>query len=290
MQILILGATGSIGSSVTAELIEHKHKVVALARSDQSERSLTQKAIHVIRGDLRTPEQWIEIIHDIDAIIHVAATFSDDMGDVDLRLIQTLILETRKRQSKLKFIYTGGCWLYGETGNRIATETDDLNPIPAFKWMIENSKLAFQSPNLDVILIHPAMVYDRNGGVLSRFIEAAKKKDRVEVWGSLNTRWPVVHHQDLASAYRLAVEHGIAGEAYNVSAQDGVKVGDIIEAIGKRFGVKLSPRIRSQEESTLEYDDYWAIGSALDQQMSGQKIKDAFNWVPKISDIIKEIC
>ncbi|MBT4044442.1 MAG: NAD-dependent epimerase/dehydratase family protein [Rhodospirillaceae bacterium] len=288
MRTLILGATGAIGSSVAKELAGHHHDVVALARSDEAERALAEQNFHVVRGDLRQPSHWVKTIHEVDAVIHVAATFTDDMGEVDRRLIDALIFEAEKRQHRLKLIYTGGCWLYGETGDHVATETDRLNPIPAFEWMVQNGNRVQDATNLDTIIIHPAMVYDRHGGVLSRFIETAKQHGRIEVWGSLDARWPVVHGNDLAEAYRLALENGQAGETYNVSTQDGVRVAHIVNALEKRFNVKYPPQIRSANDVMAEHGE-WAIGPTLDQQMSGRNIRDALNWQPKVQSILSEI-
>jgi nucleoside-diphosphate-sugar epimerase len=288
MRIFILGATGSIGKAVTAELSRHGHDLVALARSEDAERKLAALDIGSLRGDLREPEKWVGVLRDVDAIIHVAATFTEDMGEVDNKLTETMLREAERVARRIRFIYTGGCWLYGVTGDRVADETTPYDPIPSFAWMVENGARALSAPTLDTMIIHPAMVYDRDGGVLRRFIASAREKGRIEIWGSPDTRWPVVHRQDLAIAYRLILEGGIPGQSYCVASEPGVRVGDIADILSRRFGLTGNPLVRSTEEVVAE-QGAWAVGPTLDQQMCGARIMRDLGWAPSHTDILSEI-
>lgn len=288
MRILMLGATGSIGQPLLAELLDNGHSVVCLARSDIAEERLRSMRADIIRGDLRAPELWSDAVRDVDATIHVAATFTDDMGDIDRAVIAALIKSAAKTSGRSRFIYTGGCWLYGATYDGVATETTALSPIPAFKWMTEHAELLEHAGCFAVNVVHPAMVYDENGGVFTRFFENAKRGDPVEVWGSLHTRWPLVHRLDLASAYRLIVESGVAGQSYNVAAEKGVFVRDIVEAIMGRYAIATPPVVRSVQDVVAEHGD-WALGPTLDQQMSAKKISTELGWSFRFADAVSLI-
>jgi len=93
MRVLLLGATGSIGRPVLRELIENGHSVLALARSETAEGTLRREAADVLRGDLREPAPWTPAVREVDAIIHTAATFTDDMAKVDRGVMDALIAE-----------------------------------------------------------------------------------------------------------------------------------------------------------------------------------------------------
>ncbi len=288
MRVFVLGATGSIGGAVTDELLTHGHDVRALARSDASDLTLAAKGVDTVRGDIRDPAPWCSVVDDVDAIVHVAATFDDDMGAIDRRMLQALIAQTEHGAREIRFLYTGGCWLYGATGDIVATEKSKLTPIPAFAWMADNVRLAFAAKNLAVTLVHPAMVYERDGGVLSRFIASAHEDGAVEIWGSADTRWPVVHREDLASAYRLALEAGLPSNSYNVAAEQGVRVGDISAAVHNRLGLTKPPVVRPVADAVAEHGA-WAAGPALDQQMSAQRFMKDSGWRPRRVNILEEI-
>lgn len=96
MRVLLLGATGFIGSAIIPELLEYGHSIIALARSDTADQQLASIGVNVVRGDLREPEKWSKYIHEVDAVIHVAATFTDDMGDVDRKVIEELVAQGKR--------------------------------------------------------------------------------------------------------------------------------------------------------------------------------------------------
>ncbi|MFD2178249.1 NAD-dependent epimerase/dehydratase family protein [Veronia pacifica] len=285
MKILLLGATGTIGSAVLSELLQHDHAVLALARSDISEQALRQTGAEVIRGDIVSPSHWSTHLCHVDAVVHVAATFCQDMGAIDRKLIDELVAQGNKLGRKIRFIYTGGVWLYGHTENQVVSENSPFNPISSFCWMIENSALITRAQCFDANIIHPGIVYDRDSGALSGFVP---DKGQIEVWGSLETRWPVVHVNDLASTYRLILEKGCDGESYNVCGEQGVKVGDIADAYRKRFDLTTQPVVRPVEDVIAEHGD-WALGATLDQLMSADKIKRELNWRAHHNDILSYI-
>ena len=282
MRVLLLGATGTIGSAVLDELLQHGYSVLALARSDTSAQKIIDKGADVIMGNLKSPQHWSESIQSVDAIIHLAATFCDDMAEIDRRVIDELIKQSHQLNHPIRFIYTGGVWLYGETGNTPATERSSLNPIASFEWMLPHGQRLLNTPYFNTSIIHPGIVYEQDGGVLAGFIPV---EEHIEVWGSLDTRWPVVHTKDLASAYRLVLEQGTSGSAYNVCSEQGVRVGDIAMARAKKFNLTKPPRVLAKKDVLLEQGD-WALGPMLDQCMSAEKIRNELGWHPAYTSIV----
>lgn len=288
MRILLLGATGYIGSAVLSELLSHGHSILALAHHARAEESLARQGADVLTGDIRQPQAWAAALQQVDAVVHLAATFTEDMGAVDDGLIEAFIAAAAGRDRRLRFLYTGGCWLYGATGDRVADENDPLSPFPSFAWMPRNFEKIKAVEAFEAVFLHPAMVYDRDGGTLSRFIEGARDNGVIEIIGSLDTRWPLVQLQDLASAYRLALTEARPGEAYNLATEDGVAVKRLAAVISKRFGLERPPQLLSRAEA-IDQLGSWAAGPALDQQMSGAKARRALGWQPKHVSIFDEL-
>ncbi|MDO6765412.1 NAD-dependent epimerase/dehydratase family protein [Agarivorans sp. 1_MG-2023] len=285
MKVLLLGATGTIGSAILTELLQHGCSVLALARSDYAAQTITAKGAEVLRGDLREPQLWSTAIHRVDAVIHAAATFCEDMVNIDLRVVNELIAQANIKGGITRFIYTGGVWLYGETGDIAATEQSPFKPISSFSWMIENSSLVLNAPSLHTNIIHPAVVYAKEAGVLSSFVP---QNGQVEVWGSLDTRWPVVHTDDLASAYRLVLENGRSGMSYNVCGEQAVTVGDIAHSYIRKCRLPAEVLVRSVDEVVAE-NGAWALGPTLDQCMNADKIKRELGWTPTHQNILSEL-
>ena len=188
MKILILGGTGSIGTAVTAELVQHGHTVIGLSRSEKSDLKLEHLGATPHRGDMRFPDQWAALVTEVDGLIQLATTFDDDMAEVDAIAMNAIMRQARRRHSPLRLLYTGGCWLYGATGDKVACEKRPLRPILPFSWMTEHGQTLENAAQLSVAILHPAMVYHNEGGVFSRFIQQAQAGEPIEVWGSINTR------------------------------------------------------------------------------------------------------
>ncbi len=296
MRVFVLGGTGTIGTAVVSELVARNHQVVALSRSVKSDRTLVSSGADPLRGDLYDPAQWADAAISCDAIIQVAATFGDDMADVDATAMTALVAASNAQTEPTRLIYTGGCWLYGETGDDVATEDRPFDPPHSFEWMVNHADMLRKAPNLRTVIIHPAMVYDtRDGGVFQRFLSAAKADQQIEIWGSAATRWPLIESRDLARVYCDLVEHPDLVGYFNAVAEQGVKVGQIASTVSRAYGSPQDPAVRSVKDVVLDHGA-WAIGPTLDQQMSSEKLKAATGWTPRfasfsqpVSDMIADL-
>jgi nucleoside-diphosphate-sugar epimerase len=244
--------------------------------------------VGVVRGDITALQAWLDALRSVDAVVHAAATFEADMGAVDRALLDALLPGLAAASPGAALLYTGGCWLYGATGDRIADETSPLDPLAEFAWMVEGLNRVLSAPKLRGMVLHPAMVYEAGGGVLSRFVADARERGRVRVVGDEGIRWPLVHRDDLAALYVLMLERGRAGDLYNGTALAGVPVGRIARAIARRWGVEEAPLLQSVEAFAAERGS-WARGYALDQQMSGDKARRVLGWRPVHADLLAEI-
>ncbi|WP_291728506.1 NAD-dependent epimerase/dehydratase family protein [Leisingera sp. F5] len=280
MKIFILGGTGSIGTAVTQNLIRYGHDVTGLSRSDASDRKLAAMGARPLRGDLRHPGSWVREVAHVDGLIQLAATFGPDMAEADTAAMGAILRQAALRPDPLRLIYTGGCWLYGATGNRIADEVSPMRPIKPFAWMQKNARAALAAPAVSAAVIHPAMVYHPEGGVFSRYLEAARLMMPFEIWGSVATRWPLVERADLACAYRLLMERPKLTGHFNASAETGVPVAEITREIARRHGHDASYVVRSLKHVLIKYGD-WAEGPTLDQQMESAKLRQMTGWEPQ---------
>jgi nucleoside-diphosphate-sugar epimerase len=289
LRVFVLGGTGSIGSAVVRELVARGHEVFGLARSQAAATKLGEFGAVTIAGSIDSPELWIGKLAGIDAVIHAACDFSTDMGGIEGRLLDAVLPALARQPNRPRFIYTGGCWLFGATGDGVATEATPFDPLPAFAWMVPNLQRVLAAPGIDGIAIHPAMVYTPQAGVFDRFAREANAGEAVRVVESEAIRWPLVHSEDLANLYALALERASPGSAYIGAAIEGLAVGRIARAFARRFGTRhQEPEIISTEVVAVELGD-WAKGLALDQQLSGAKARRELGWAPKHLDPEREI-
>jgi nucleoside-diphosphate-sugar epimerase len=280
VRVFILGGTGEIGLPTVRELVKRGHDVQALARSDVSAAKLAEIGATPVPGDIAAPEQWIGRMPHFEAIIHAACDFHSGMGAIDAQLLDILLPSLAAQPAKPRFIYTGGCWLFGATGDVVGTEATPFRPLPAFAWMVPQLRRILAATEVDGIIIHPAMVYTAAGGVFDRFAREARERGAIGVVESADVRWPLVHSEDLAALYVAALERAPARSSYIGAAVEGLSVGRIARAFAKRFALRHpEPHIISTEAIASERGD-WARGYALDQQLSGEKARRELGWLP----------
>lgn len=289
MCVFLLGATGTIGQAVLRALIARGHEVVALARSEASAGKIALLGGAVVRGDIGTPGQWLPGLPDVDGVIQMACDFGSAMGETERRLLDGLLPRLAASPRKVRFIYTGGCWLFGSTGDNVAAEDSALSPLPAFAWMVPHLQRVLESRDIDGIVIHPAMVYGGDGGVFRRFEQDARECRTIRVVGSEAVRWPLVHCDDLADLYALALERAAPQSTYLGVATEGVPVGKIARAVARRVGVAVPVIDIVSEDAAAQELGEWARGYACDQRLSGAKARKELGWAPIHLDPTRDV-
>ncbi len=289
LRVFLLGGTGLIGSAVARELVRRGHQLFGLARSGASAAKLDQFGVTPIIGDIGAPDAWVAALPPLDAVVHMACDFNTDMGGVDRRLLDRLLPALAANGTKPRFLYTGGCWLFGATGDDVATEETPFRPLPAFAWMVPQLRRVPKATEVDGLVIHPGMVFAGDRGVFERFARAAATGQAVPVVGSEAVRWPLVHVEDLAELYALVLEGARPASSYIGAAIEGFPFGRIARALARRFGtMSETPRIISADAIAAELGE-WARGYALDQQLSGAKARRELGWTPGHLDPEAEI-
>ena len=288
MRVLVLGGTGSIGAGVVSALVARQHEVVGLARSNRAAERLAAAGASVLSGDIRQPLGWIDTACDVDAVVQAASAFAADDELVEGRILELLIERLGLRARPQCLLYTGGCWLYGATGDAVATEESAFDPLPAFGWSVAHVNRVRAARHIRGIVIHPAMVYERDEGVFARFKDDLDAQRRVRIVGAEAVRWPLVHRQDIGTLYALALESAEPGAVYNGATVESLPVGTIARAMARRAGVTAPPTIQTMDEAAAELGE-WARGYGLDQQMSGAKARRDLGWVPVHPDPLADI-
>jgi len=208
LKIFLTGATGYIGGAIADAALADGHSVTGLARSDEAAAKLKTKGIVPVRGDLHSAASLMEAARTADAVIH-AGTTND--GSADQEAVRIMI--GAMHGSGKPFLYTSGIWVLGDTGGHTVDETAALNPIPMVAWRpgVEQMVLDAARDGVRAIVIRPAVVYGRGGGIPADFVRSARETGAARYVGTGQNRWPMIHLDDLADLYLRAVEKATAG-------------------------------------------------------------------------------
>jgi len=287
VQVFVTGATGYIGSAVTEALRNAGYAVVGLARSDDQARMLAAQGLGAHRGDLRDPASLAEGARHADAVIHTALAAAPDAGQVDRVAVEAII--GALLQFNRPFVYTSGCWVLGNTGDKIADEDTPLAPTPLVEWRpaIEQLVLAAARHGVQGIVLRPAMVYGRGGGLVNSFVESARERGAARIIGDGQNRWTFVHVDDLADLYVRALG-GASGTLWFAAHGPAVRVRDVAEAASRAAGAggKVETVPLADARQTM---GPLADALALDQQISGERAMRVLGWRRHAPGVIEEL-
>ena len=279
MRVFITGGTGLIGSAVVSELLGHGHHVLALARSESSAGRLSAAGAEPVRGGLADHDVLRDAVATADGVIHLA--FSNDF-----RSAETLAAGVAEESAALATIGTAligsdramvVCAGTPAVPGRAATERDPLtlDGPTGGRGRAVNDILALAGHGVRTSAVRlPRTVHaDGTGGFAGLLTGIARTNGRAVYPGDGAQRWPAVHAADAASLFRLALENAPAGSSWHAVADEGDRVRDIVDVIGRRLGLPVA---------SAPPETFGPLGQVFmaDQPASSRLTREALGWTP----------
>ncbi|HYC30869.1 MAG TPA: NAD-dependent epimerase/dehydratase family protein, partial [Gemmatimonadales bacterium] len=276
MRVLLAGATGYIGTSVAEALRAAGHAVSGLARSDDAAARLAAMGLEAVRGDFADPPSVAAAARASDGTI-LAAT--SGVPGIDAAAVGAVLAALAGSGKPL--IYTSGIWSYGDTGGRVVTETSHATPTPRVAWRsaVEREVLAAAADGVRSIVLQPAVVFGRGGGLPAKWSDSARRDGAAKFVGTGENRWAVVHVDDLADLYVRALERAPGGTLLIASAGPSVRVADMARAASEGAGAEGRVTAWPVAQARRKLGDY-ADALALDQQASSRRAEELLGWKP----------
>ncbi|MBZ5592428.1 MAG: NAD-dependent epimerase/dehydratase family protein [Acidobacteriia bacterium] len=282
MKIFITGATGFIGYAVAANLARMGHQVYGLARSAEKAQRLSAAEVMPVLGEMGEPETYLPAADPCQVLIHCAAEYSAHYMELDRRTVNALLRSARDHAQPRLFVYTSGCWVYGNTGLAAADESTPLKPpgMVAQRVETENIILAANGGRLRTVVIRPGCVYGGSGSLTASWFESAEKEGAARIVGDGNFRWTMVHLSDLAEGYRLVAELPFGGEVFNFTDRSRFTVLECAKAasVAATGADKVTTTSVQEAAKTL---GPMAECLTLDQHIDSSKAVRLLGWQPR---------
>ncbi|NIN66417.1 MAG: NAD-dependent epimerase/dehydratase family protein [Anaerolineae bacterium] len=265
MRALITGVTGFAGSHLAEYLIAHTDLEVLGTDISSNDRNIAhiKRDIEFVLGDISQPEVASDVLTKTkpDYIFHLAAqafvpvswrdpwqTLANNIR-AQLNMLQAL-LESGARP---RILIVGSADEYGliAPDELPITEATPLRPYsPYAVSKIAQDMLGYQyyaSHNLPIVRVRP---FNHIGArqspafVTSDFarqiaeIEAGSHEAKLKV-GNLDARRDFTDVRDMVRAYHLALEHGEAGDVYNLGAEKAYSIREVLDMLLGMSGVEI---------------------------------------------------
>ncbi|CAN7350178.1 SDR family oxidoreductase [Neorhizobium sp. LjRoot104] len=235
MKILILGATGFIGSAILQRLAAEGHRITGLGRDPEKARR-KWPAISWVRADLAqlSAAAWAPLIEDQDVVVNCAGALQDGLSD-DLAATQ---------EKAMLSLYEAAQALGGRRIVQISARTDGAAAGLPFLATKRRADEALAASGLPFVILRPALVIGRNahgGTALLRSL------------ASFPGPMPLIHAEspvetvsldDVAAAVSFAVEGKIpAGSDLDLAAEQTMTLSDLVQRHRAWLGLPAAPAV-----------------------------------------------
>jgi nucleoside-diphosphate-sugar epimerase len=288
MRVFVTGASGFIGSAVVPELLRAGHQVTGLARSDASAAALTAAGAEIHRGDLTDLNSLRSGAAASDGVVHLA--YNHDFSQMGVaaqmdRAALEAIGETLAGTDR-PLVFASG--VIGMTPGRTATELDSpasgLHP----RIATMQATLALASRGVRVVSMRfaPTVHGEGDHGFMRVLIDIARQKGASGYVGDGVNRWPAVHRLDAALLVRLALETGKAGSSLHAVAEEGVRIRDVADVIGRHLNL---PVVSVPAEQASEHFGWMGMLIGVDSPVSSVLTRKWMGWQPTHPGLIEDL-
>ena len=285
-KVFVTGTSGYLGSAVTRRLLRAGCDVYALTRDPEHANELSRAGAHPVFGDLIRHKTYLGTLRNCDAAVHTAEANDDTRASVD-QLALGAFREAAEDGRLRKLIYTSGMWVVGGTGVGVADESWNLHPLELEAWRAahEDVVMDLAEHELAPVVLRPGVLYGGRHGIIGDLFREAHERGTVTYPGDGSQHWSMVHVDDAAEAYALALEHA-KGERYYLSDGSDVTVRDLAEAIARATGAEARSMPAGEVFATLGIYGQALLTSA---RVTSAKARRELGWVPAHPSFVAEV-
>jgi len=304
MRILVTGAGGFVGRYVARELAASGHSTVAF---DLAFSTPVPEAWRSLEGDLLDVRRVNAMVSEVrpDACIHLGAMSFVPAGDrhpermfaVNVQGTINVLEAFRHHCRAASILVVSSAHVYGSTtGRSHLSEDSPMAPVSTYavsKAAADLASLAYAGhygihtmsarpnnhtgPGQSVDFVVASLVRQ------ARMIADGKAEPVIKV-GNVDSKRDFSDVRDVARAYRLLIEKGRQGQAYNISSHNTLSIGAVLSKLCELAGIR--PEISVDPEKFRPTDSSASLDTGKLQRDTG--------WIPRIdftttlSDMLSE--
>ena len=277
MKIFLTGGSGYIGQVTIAELVRRGHTVEALARSEQSARTVADAGAVAVRGGLTDLAVLNHAAARAEAVIHLAQADSADTERAAAAAMQDGI-------GAGTYVHTGGSWVYGDTDG-VQDETAPWNPpnVVAWRKAVEDEVLARAAEGARPVIVQPGLLYGGDNRLIDHFfVTPGKLNGAIPYIGDGANRWSLIHVDDVATLYVAALA-AKPGSVYIGVGASHPTMKQVVEAAARGAGLGGKTVSITLERARAQMGPI-ADAFALDQRLTSAKARRELGWAPAHND------
>ncbi|MGW7516433.1 NAD-dependent epimerase/dehydratase family protein [Streptomyces sp. NPDC054796] len=257
-RVVLLGATGFVGSAVLRELARMPVRLRAVARGAAQVPGDARADIEVRTLDLTEPGAMASVVADADVVVHTvayiagSATWRVSDGDtaaerVNVGLVRDLVeaLRAARRDGPPPgVLFTGAASQVGPLEKEVLDGSEEDRPageydrqkLAAERVLLDANKegvLRGASLRLPTVFGYGPRSTARDKGVVSTMVRKALAGEPITMWHDGTVRRDLLYVEDVARAVAAAVGHTgeLAGRHWLLGTGEGSPLGDVFRTV-----------------------------------------------------------
>ena len=277
MKIFLTGASGYAGFYAALRLAAAGHTVTGVVRHPEQPRlqELRRHEIKLIHGDVAEPDSYRAALEECDGVVH---TMLDKKRHFETdRAFFGALEGLSPRKVRRRLVYTTGVSIIGKVDVPVLDETIEPNPAQPISFRRKLEHEAFALKNVSTVVLRPGFIFGNDGfnSISTDWFAMAEQGDPV-FRGDLEKGWSWTHVDDLAEAYRLAVEAEesvVNGEIFHIVDTNRPRCLDVMRRCMAVVGYK--GEIRTEGPVKGDNISMWFDQNAYS---SSSKARERLGW------------
>jgi nucleoside-diphosphate-sugar epimerase len=236
--------------------------------------------VTTVAADLRDPASLTAAVGpEVQAVIHLATPLGDQQADE--AALEAIIAPLRGTGRAL--VYTSGAWVLGHASGSPHPfhEQSPTTALPRVGYRPGLERLVLDAADDGVrgVVVRPGVAHGRAGGIPALLVDLARQHGTGLHVGDGQVRWPMVHVDDLADLFTLALREAPAGQVLHGVAEEAVDTTVLAAAAARAAGVS-GTRAWPLHEAATSLGLPFAEALACDQRVSAAATRELLGWQP----------
>jgi nucleoside-diphosphate-sugar epimerase len=263
MHALVTGGAGFIGSHLVMRLLERGDTVRVfdnLSHSTRANLARVEADLEFIEGDLRDLDAVQRAVARIEVVFHEGAlgsvprSIADPATSFEVNANGTLnVLVAAREAGVRRLIYASSSSVYGRTPSAVMDESmapAPVSPYAVSKLAAEQMCTAFtRTYGLETVSLRYFNVFGPRqnpwspyAAVIPRFLNALSRGERPTIYGDGKQSRAFTYVGNVVDGNLRAVDTaGVAGEVFNIAADETTSVNELLCGIASMMGVTADP-------------------------------------------------
>lgn len=247
MKTFVTGGSGFVGRYMIEMLRDRGDEVIALARSEQAAKQLTQLGAKAVRGDLLDEQAMIQGMQDCDVVFHIAGFLSiwgQYKAFYETNVLGTQCTLTAAQAANVPcFVQIGAAasvfdrQSLSQIDESYPLKQPKFSPYIATKSLAEREVIAANRPGFRTAVVRPSWIWGNGDHALPQLVTAVKTGQFIWI-DQGKYSYMTTHVVNVCHGAILAAERSPGGQAYFLHDGDVVEFRRWVTTLLQIAGVK----------------------------------------------------